>query len=75
MIRLRLAQLRAAFGEPHPIDTKIGMAAARLRGAHGSIRTPDALVIAAAQVIGADEVLTTDRRWEQVEHRVRVLAG
>jgi predicted nucleic acid-binding protein len=72
-LRMRLDQLRAAFGEPWAIDARTATAAARLQAAHADLRTTDALVIACAQVLGAEEILTADRRWEAVDPRVRVL--
>jgi predicted nucleic acid-binding protein len=45
--------------------------AARLRARHASLRLPDALVIAHAEVLEADELLTTDARWERVSERAR----
>lgn len=47
--------------------------AARLRARQPSLRLPDALVIAHAQVIEADELLTTDARWRRLSKRVRVI--
>ena len=46
-----------------PLDVDIATAAARLRARHRSLRLPDALVIATAAVGGADQLVTTDRRW------------
>ena len=48
-------------------------AAARLRARHASLRLPDALVIAHAEVVEADELLTTDATWERFSDRVRVV--
>lgn len=47
--------------------------AARLRARHASLRLPDALVIAHAEVLEADELLTTDARWRRLSKRVRVV--
>ncbi len=47
--------------------------AAKLRAAHPSLRLPDALVLGYAEVIDADVVLTTDRRWKRVSDRVHVV--
>lgn len=41
----------------------VAVAAARIRAAHPSLKLPDALVVATAQVTDADYLLTTDRRW------------
>jgi predicted nucleic acid-binding protein len=45
-----------------PLDEEIAASAAALRAAQPSIRLPDALVAATGDVLGADVVLTTDRR-------------
>jgi predicted nucleic acid-binding protein len=45
------------------LDVGIATAAARLRSKHPSLRLPDALVIATAMEDGADELVTTDRKW------------
>ena len=45
------------------LDTEIAVAAARLRARHRSLRLPDALVIATAMLAGADQLVTTDRKW------------
>jgi predicted nucleic acid-binding protein len=50
-----------------PITRPIARAAARLRARHGArLRLPDALVVATAQELGAERLLTTDRRWPRV---------
>jgi predicted nucleic acid-binding protein len=47
-----------------PISVEVAEAAARLRAAHGPrLRLPDALVVATAQVLDADRLVTTDHRW------------
>ena len=46
-----------------PLDVDIATAAARVGARHRSLRLPDALVIATAEVGGADHLVTTDRRW------------
>jgi len=46
-----------------PLDEETAVIAARLRASYRSLRLPDALVIATAIVGGADQLLTTDRRW------------
>lgn len=45
------------------IDVAVAKDAALIRAAHRSLRLPDALVIAAARVHQAVELVTTDRRW------------
>ena len=47
-----------------PVDAAVAEAAARLRARHGTRLTlPDALVVATAQVLDADVLVTTDRGW------------
>lgn len=46
------------------VTPQIGRAAAALRATHGQrLRLPDALVIATAQILRADRVVTTDVGW------------
>ena len=45
-------------------DRDIARRAASLRARHSGLRLPDALVIATAMELGADHLLTTDRRWK-----------
>lgn len=54
-----------------PISAEIAERAAVLRR---HVRLPDALVIATGEVLGADVVLTTDKRWQALSPRVRVVA-
>jgi predicted nucleic acid-binding protein len=56
-----------------PIGEPTAIHAARLRARHPSLRLPDALVIAHADALDADEVLTTDTRWRRFSRRVRVV--
>jgi predicted nucleic acid-binding protein len=45
-----------------PLDGEIALAAAQLRARHGGrLKLPDALVVATAQVVAADRLVTTDR--------------
>ena len=46
-----------------PLDAEIALAAGSLRARHPSLKLPDALVIATADHLGADHLITTDRRW------------
>ena len=57
-----------------PVTAAIADAAARLRAGHRGLAVPDALTIAVAHAIGADIILTADRRWRTVSSRVRVVA-
>jgi predicted nucleic acid-binding protein len=56
-----------------PLGTQIAERAAEIRAQHRSLRLPDALVIATGDELGADVVLTGDRRWQRVARRIRVL--
>jgi predicted nucleic acid-binding protein len=56
-----------------PLDETIAERAASVRVRHRGLRLPDALVLATAQELGADIVLTGDRRWRHVP-TVRVIA-
>ena len=47
--------------------------AARLRSGHQSLRLPDALVLATAEELEADVVLTGDASWRRVTRRATVL--
>ena len=46
-----------------PLDGDIATDAAALRANHGSLKLPDALVIATARMLGADLLVTIDRKW------------
>jgi predicted nucleic acid-binding protein len=69
----RRQQLRDTFGPIRIVDEDVAVAAARLRASHGSLRLPDALVLAVATVDGAERILTADKRWAAVDQRVRVI--
>lgn len=45
------------------LDTEIATRAAILRARHRKLKLPDALVIATATTSGADQLITTDRKW------------
>jgi predicted nucleic acid-binding protein len=45
------------------LDADTAQRAAALRAKHGSLRLPDALVLATASQSSADKLITTDRRW------------
>ena len=57
-----------------PFSEAMADEAARLRATHPTLRFGDALILASARILGADEVLTGDRRWATVWDRVRVIA-
>jgi predicted nucleic acid-binding protein len=69
--KLRLAT--AAFGPPHPLDETVAVATAIRRVRHRSLRLPDALVLATADVVSAQAVLTGDRRWRSLDPRIEVV--
>lgn len=59
-----------------PATRTVAATAARLRARHGrSLKLADALVIATAQTLRADRVLTTDRGWPKVDVRVEIVGG
>lgn len=60
--------------EVEPISRQLAARAAGLRARHGPrLRLPDALVIATALHLGADRVITTDRRWPRTDVNVDLL--
>lgn len=69
----RHSQMIAAFGQPRAIDEDVAVAAARRRAKHRSLRLPDALVLATADVADAGEVLTGDQRWNGLDPRIEVI--
>jgi len=56
-----------------PITTEIARNAARLRGSSRGLRLPDALVLATADELEADSVLTGDESWARISDRVRLI--
>jgi predicted nucleic acid-binding protein len=58
-----------------PVNDMIARAAARLRSRSKSLRLPDALVLATAAELGADEVLTGDASWARSGRRITALRG
>jgi predicted nucleic acid-binding protein len=72
-IDIRRAQLRAAFGAPYPIDEAVAVALA-MRYADGpDIPLPYGMILAVADVVGADEILTADARLARMDRRVRLV--
>ena len=55
------------------ITAAIARTAAQLRSGHKSLRIPDALVLATADEIDADIVLTGDESWTKIRRRVTVV--
>ena len=65
-----LADLAA---DVEPITRQSAARAAELRATHGPrLKLPDALVVAIAIHLGADRILTTDRRWPKLPVEVLV---
>lgn len=62
LVRRFLAQ---AIGRRIPLDERTAERAAELRAAHRSLKMPDALILATAD-LNADIVLTGDERWRKV---------
>jgi predicted nucleic acid-binding protein len=56
-----------------PVTPTIARSAATLRARHRSLRLPDALVLATADVLGAAKVLTADRAWPRISRKVRLI--
>ena len=54
------------------VTRDIASRAAQLRATR-QIKLPDALVLATAMQVAADQILTLDRRWRGVDSRVRVV--
>jgi predicted nucleic acid-binding protein len=61
-----------ALGSIADVTREIASRAAQLRVAR-QIKLPDALILATALQVAADEILTLDRRWRGVDSRVRVI--
>lgn len=67
------AELRALLVGIEAVDEHVAERAADLRARFPGLRLPDALIVAYGEVVGADAILTTDRRWRRVSARVRVI--
>ncbi len=61
-----------ALGRLVDVTREIASRAAQLRATR-RIKLPDALILATAMQLAADQILTLDRRWRGVDARVRVL--
>jgi predicted nucleic acid-binding protein len=55
------------------IDRSVGKAAARYRAEHVGLGLAAALVFGTAKVIVADEILTSEASWREIDPRVHVL--
>jgi predicted nucleic acid-binding protein len=62
------------LGRVEPITPDIASRAAQLRSKR-RIKLPDALILATAVELRAQEILTFDERWRSVDPRVRVLTS
>jgi hypothetical protein len=62
----------AALGNLVDVKRDIASQAAQLRATR-QIKLPDALILATAIHMAADQILTLDRRWRGVDSRVRLL--
>jgi predicted nucleic acid-binding protein len=59
-----------------PATREVAREASALRARHGrALRLPDALVLATAAVLRADQVLTTDAAWPETGAPVRVVGA
>jgi predicted nucleic acid-binding protein len=71
--RERLTDERISeLGRIEPLTQPIAREGARLRTRHG-MTLADALILATGIAIGADRILTADRRWRRVDRRVVVV--
>ncbi|MGH3273552.1 MAG: PIN domain-containing protein [Streptosporangiaceae bacterium] len=70
----RRSAMIAAFGSPYAMDEEVAVAAARRRARHQSLRLPDALVLATADVTAADAVLAGDKRWRGLDPRIELVS-
>lgn len=61
----------AVIDSVQDVDRLVALEAARLRARHAKLRLPDALVLAAATIAGADVILTGDAAWSRIDRRVR----
>lgn len=56
-----------------PITGAVARGAAQLRSRREGLRLPDALVLATADEVGADTVLTGDESWTKISRRVTLV--
>jgi predicted nucleic acid-binding protein len=70
------AFIEALPARVEPATAGIARLAAGIRAEHGGrLRLPDAFVIATALELGADQIVTADRRWPDLSIEVAVLGG
>lgn len=58
-----------------PVTREIARAAAAMRARRQGPRMPDALIIATGELLGANAILTADRRWSKFSKRLVVLGA
>lgn len=57
----------------YPLDRPVGRAVARYRADHPRLPLAAALVFGTAKVVNAQQILTTDMSWKDIDNRTRVL--
>jgi predicted nucleic acid-binding protein len=57
----------------YPIDRPVGRVAARYRADHPGLPLAAALVFGTAKVVSAQQILTTEPSWKDIDDRTRVL--
>jgi predicted nucleic acid-binding protein len=67
------AAIEALADEVVPLDRAIAEEAAKLRAQRPAIRLPDALVIATGRESGVVAILTADKRWVGIDHKVMLI--
>lgn len=67
------ARITALQLQVEPLTGPIAERAAELRSRFRSLRLPDVLVIATAEVLSADAILTGDAAWRRVNPRVEIV--
>ena len=68
----RAEEALAALGRLVEVTRDIASQAAQLRATR-QIKLPDALILATATIVSAEQILTLDQRWRGVDRRVRLL--
>jgi len=68
----RAEEALASLGRLVEVTRDIASQAAQLRATR-QIKLPDALILATAAIVSADQILTLDQRWRGVDRRVRLL--
>ncbi len=63
-----------ALDELGDVTVEVARRAAAMRAEHRALGLPDAIVLATAELTGADRVLTGDARWRSVSSLVQVIA-